>query len=206
MTDPMSDRFLDRAPRRDDPSEPAPSRLRPGTEQTDPVFDFAPRRFPAPGAVVVYKRRKRVAGVPDGDDKLSAPTGDRQRGPRVFQLPGTADAVPLSHSFGNEAAVAPAGAPTGLPRRRRRNALHQPGQVHHVVYATAKAHAALAADRGTAGPGHRVGDDPGKPADSAHDRRYQTLRDALKTLDRTLEAVRRAQQFQAAIDRARQPR
>ena len=117
-------------------------------------------------AVVVYKRR-RVAVRPEAAE--AAAPENHERGPRVFQVaPAGGDAG----TDGNGAAgpAVPAAAP--VRRRRRRNAQHSPGEVHHIVFE--------------------------RPAPAAGG--YHAAWQALQALDRTLEQIGTAQRFKAALD------
>ncbi len=207
----MIDRLIDPAPRRaglTEPSRPAEP------EDRISAFEAALRRPSPSGAVVVYKRRKRA--LVEAGASTTAAT-DPQRRPRVFQVPGSADTtdttagalVSESADAADASTMAPSAPPAGLPRRRRRNALHRPGQVHHIVFATAGTQGAPDTDAAAEVADERTGEqglDLSWRVNGVEHRSYLAVREGLTTLDRTLQAVQRALQFQAAIDSARRTR
>jgi hypothetical protein len=201
----MSESLTDPAPQREGstpspdparasgPDRPDHQKPRPqGFDRMTGEVDITALRRPSPGAVVVYKRRKVT--LPDGGG-AAAPATDAQRHPRVFQLPGQAAEGAPPAADQDAAAEAP------LRRRRRRNAMQRPGEVHHIVLApTAHEERPLSANGAMGAVGAMDAASAFAPVEGVQDPRYLAAVSGLAALDRTLEAVQRARRFKAEID------
>lgn len=173
--------------------------------------------FNRPRAVVVYKPSRRVAHGPELAAASAATAGPAEgggawapnppnplnppdaRGPRVFRV-DACDAARVDEAPVDDS---PAAAPTAEPPRRRRRLpeARRPGEVHHVVVAAPEAlspHAPASTGLQTATPVelHALEDSGAS---------YAGVCRALVDVERTLQAVRHARQWQAQLRRLVQP-